>query len=316
MANRTRALARAFTGLTLITYLLVVLGAVVRARGAGLACPDWPLCFGELVPALDFGVILEWGHRALAGSVSLLLVGLSAWMYQDRRAWAACRGLLGVSFVVLALQVVLGGLTVLKLLASWTVTSHLLVGNLFGVCLTLLSARLFEVAQEQDGPVMSAPVSPALQGLAWGVAGLYLAQMTLGGLVSSRFAGLVCPQWPACAGDMFFPSFGGLLGLQLTHRLVAYALTFAIAAFAWGAWDHPRLGGRSRLLLLLVIVQVALGIANVLLRLPVEVTALHSATAAALGAATALVVRDAARARTAPPLAAAPTPAALPEIVA
>jgi cytochrome c oxidase assembly protein subunit 15 len=190
------------------------------------------------------------------------------------------------------------------------------VGNLFGVCLTLLSARLFEVAQEQDGPVRSAPVSPALQGLAWGVAGLYLAQMTLGGLVSSRFAGLVCPQWPACAGDMFFPSFGGLLGLQLTHRLVAYALTFAIAALAWGAWDHPRLGGRSRLLLLLVIAQVALGIANVLLRLPVEVTALHSATAAALGAATALVVRDAARARTAPPLAAAPTPAALPEIVA
>jgi heme A synthase len=194
----------AFTGLTLITYLLVVLGAVVRARGAGLACPDWPLCFGELVPALDFGVILEWGHRALAGSVSILLVGLSAWLYQDRRAWTACRGLLGLSFVVLAVQVVLGGLTVLKLLASWTVTSHLLVGNLFGVCLTLLSARLFEVAEERDGAAVTAPVSPTLRALAWGVAGLYLAQMTLGGLVSSRFAGLVCPQWPACAGDLYF----------------------------------------------------------------------------------------------------------------
>lgn len=315
MANRTRALARAFTGLTFITYLLVVFGAVVRARGAGLACPDWPLCFGELVPTLDLGVILEWGHRALAGSVSLLLVGLSIWLRQDRRAWAACRGLLGVSFVVLAVQVVLGGLTVLKLLASWTVTSHLLVGNAFGVCLTLLSARLYELSEDGEAAAV-APVTGALQALAWGIAGLYVAQMTLGGLVSSRFAGLVCPQWPACAGDLYFPSFEGLLGLQLSHRLVAYALTLAISAFAWSAWDHPRLGGRSRLLLLLVIAQVALGIGNVLLRLPVEVTALHSATAAALGAATALVVRDAVRARTAPPLAAAPTPAALPEIVA
>lgn len=314
MADRTRALARAFTGLTLITYLLVVFGAVVRARGAGLACPDWPLCFGELVPALDLGVILEWGHRALAGSVSILLVGLSIWLYQDRRAWAACRGLLGVSFVVLAVQVVLGGLTVLKLLASWTVTSHLLVGNAFGVCLTLLSARLFELANGDDATIPAA--SAAQRGLAWLIAALYLTQMTLGGLVSSRFAGLVCPQWPACAGDLYFPSFDGLLGLQLSHRLVAYALTFAISAFAWSTWDHPRLGGRSRALLLLVIAQVALGIGNVLLRLPVEVTALHSATAAALGAATALVVRDAARARTAPPLDTAPTPAALPEIVA
>ncbi|MGI9431363.1 MAG: COX15/CtaA family protein, partial [Myxococcota bacterium] len=70
-------LARGFFALAALTYVLIVLGALVRAHGAGLACPDWPLCFGEVIPTFDFKIAFEWGHRALAGTVGLIFLGLA-----------------------------------------------------------------------------------------------------------------------------------------------------------------------------------------------------------------------------------------------
>src|SRR4051794_12103686 len=73
-------LARLFFALSAVTYGLLVFGASVRVHGAGLACPDWPLCLGRVVPELDFQVFMEWGHRALASMVStgfLVLGGLA-----------------------------------------------------------------------------------------------------------------------------------------------------------------------------------------------------------------------------------------------
>ena len=75
-ARRAQLLARAFTVLIVLTLGLIVLGALVRAHGAGLACPDWPRCFGVWVPVLDLRIGFEWAHRAMAGSISLLFAGL------------------------------------------------------------------------------------------------------------------------------------------------------------------------------------------------------------------------------------------------
>ena len=69
---------RASPALLGLTWALIVLGALVRAHAAGLACPDWPLCFGELVPRFDLKVAFEWGHRVTAGVVSLAFAALAA----------------------------------------------------------------------------------------------------------------------------------------------------------------------------------------------------------------------------------------------
>src|SRR5213076_732370 len=82
------------------TYLLIVLGAVVRISGSGMGCGDhWPLCNGDLFPSLtDIPTVIEWSHRLVAGVVSILVVGLV--VLDWRRAWPA--------LALLIVQIILG----------------------------------------------------------------------------------------------------------------------------------------------------------------------------------------------------------------
>ncbi|MEO0601597.1 MAG: COX15/CtaA family protein [Myxococcota bacterium] len=260
-------------GLTLATIGLVVFGASVRVHGAGLACPDWPLCFGQVVPALDFSVGLEWGHRVLAGGISLGFVALGGLVFRFREELPRFVPVLwGVAALVLAVQIVLGGLTVLELLAEWTVTSHLLAGNTFCVLLFLLAVSV------SDAPSSERPaVGPALRVTAVLVGLMVPVQIALGGLVSSSYAGMTCPGFPACYGDVWFPTLSGPMGLQVMHRIGAWTLLGLAVVQAGVAWTAPRpVRTRSLVLLGLVLAQGVVGALNVLWLLPVEVTLLHS----------------------------------------
>jgi cytochrome c oxidase assembly protein subunit 15 len=279
MQQRARKLGHGFAAITALTYGLIVLGALVRAHGAGLACPDWPLCFGDWVPRFDVRIAFEWGHRAVAGVISLLFVGAGALALRDPAIRPALSSLLLTTGALLALQILLGALTVWHLLASWTVTSHLLAGNAFALGLAMTTRALFRLASP------GSPREPVDAGVRFAVsvaAALLLVQMVLGGLVSSTYAGLACTEWPACNAGVFFPSFEGALGTHLMHRLAAYTLTGMVIVCAWLGRNEGRLGGLLRAAVAVSLVQVAVGVANVLLRLPVEVTGLHSALAAAL----------------------------------
>ncbi|MDP3940068.1 MAG: COX15/CtaA family protein, partial [Deltaproteobacteria bacterium] len=136
VALHARRAGRLFFALVGLTWMLIVFGAIVRAHGAGLACPDWPYCFGSLLPRLDFRVLLEWGHRAIAGSLVLLFTGAARYTLREPELRARVGGKILLASALLAVQVVLGGLTVLHLLAEWSVVSHLVTGNAF--CLVLL----------------------------------------------------------------------------------------------------------------------------------------------------------------------------------
>jgi cytochrome c oxidase assembly protein subunit 15 len=280
-------LSRAYAALVALTAGQLVLGALVRAHGAGLACPDWPLCFGTLLPQMDFRVAFEYGHRVTGGLVCLLFLGLSALCLAFPKTRELTGRLSAVGGFLIVLQVVLGGLTVLQLLAAWSVTAHLVIGNLFAATLLLIQQRLSQAGREAGTPGSEATLrkTPAPLGLRLAVAGagaLLLFQVVLGGLVSSRHAGLACLEWPACAGGVFWPSFEGAQGLHLLHRTNGYLLLASLALCAFLARHEARLARLTALAALLATVQVGLGIANVLLRLPVEVTALHSAGAAGL----------------------------------
>ena len=145
---RFRHLAGGTLGLT---YVLMLLGAYTSAIGAGLSCPDWPACYGAWVPFLHPGIIAnspysawqifaEWFHRGLAMVVGFLILGmtLAAWRVQRDRplvVWTATLALL-----LLPIQVVLGGLTVTRLLQPLIVTAHL--GTAVMILLALMTATL------------------------------------------------------------------------------------------------------------------------------------------------------------------------------
>jgi cytochrome c oxidase assembly protein subunit 15 len=267
---------------TLLIFALIVIGSVVRTTGSGLACPDWPLCQGRLIPPLQFNVMIEWFHRLIALLVSLAIFGIAAWTLSRPTLRPRLAGLALVAVALLAVQVLLGALTVWKLLDPSVVSGHLAVGMLLFV--TVLSYTL--VAQRGVEPMEAAAglVRPAGLLAACTLATvLTYVQALLGGVVSTHHAGLVCPDWPTCDGQ-WFPPLQGLVGLQMLHRFGAYVLTASLLLAATLARNAPDAGVRAgvRMALTLMMAQVVMGVCNVYLGAPVWLSAAHLATAVAL----------------------------------
>src|SRR6266567_1177563 len=108
-----------------VTYFLIGLGGTVLATNSGLSCPDWPLCYGQAYYSGTYQVFLEQFHRFTAATVSilivLLLIGVIAWARKDR----ALLTMAIAAPMLLAIQIVLGGLTVLWKLPPQIITAHL-----------------------------------------------------------------------------------------------------------------------------------------------------------------------------------------------
>jgi cytochrome c oxidase assembly protein subunit 15 len=281
-------LARLYLILTGLVFFLIALGGWVRNLGAGLACPDWPLCFGKLLPHFDIQIFAEFFHRLVAGLVSLLFLGLFIYVLLDGTRRKFFLRLNTLALLLLMVQIVLGGLTVLNLLQHDVVTLHLSTGTLFFSVILITTARAIRFNNNLNPQALLDDRKREAPPLAWRLHAVAIAflfmQIVLGGAVSSRMAGLACPDFPTCLGE-WFPGLDGAVGFHFMHRVGAIFTFLAIGLYAVVAVvtvPVPRIQKQFAWLGSLLVLQVALGIGNVLMRLPWPMSVAHLAVAEAL----------------------------------
>jgi len=252
-----------------LTFLLLLLGGIVHNTHSSLACPDWPLCNGQVFPVMQGGVLIEHSHRLLASLVGICTIALLALLVRrggvtgERDLVWLGSGALGLVIV----QGVLGGLTVIFRLPTWTSTAHLAVSMLFFLTVLYLAMRL-GTQPRRDA------LSTRVRRILWVGVGLTYLQIVLGALIRHLGAGLSCIDVPYCAGTLW--PVGGYAQAHMLHRLVGVVLFFVLVVVSVVAARAMRGGLRALALLLPVLVaaQIGLGLWSVTSFLaPVQVTA-------------------------------------------
>lgn len=194
-------------------FLLIALGGIVRVTNSGLACPDWPLCHGELIPPLDLSTYIEYSHRLTTTIVTGLLLISTAVAWTRYRNLRRVRNLLALSIVFLGFQVMLGAVTVLNELPPHIVTAHLAIAELiFG---SLILALVWVTKPDS---LYNSYSRRLVYFVLFGSIGTFVILLS-GSYIVGSGTGSSCPSWPFC-GDGIIPSTSAGL-VHMSHRILA-----------------------------------------------------------------------------------------------
>lgn len=286
-----------------VALIVIALGALTRLSDAGLGCPDWPGCYGHLgVPQSADSPQKAWiemVHRYVAGTFALLVISVAVLSVLN----AAKRGisylvLAFLLFAVVVYQALLGMWTVTLKLWPIVVMQHLLGG------MTLLGLLWWAYLKSRNSDHLSQPVTKLRVAAIIGLL-LMFFQIALGAWTSTNYASLSCDSFPFCQTGSpvsfdFSQAFklfsadsinyeGGVLSeaarqtIQMTHRFGALVLLVYLSLFSLAVLQR-KLPLRAHLIVLLalLLLQIGLGIINVLFQLPLVTAVLHTLVAAVL----------------------------------
>lgn len=300
----------------ILALCVVVLGAYVRLTDAGLGCPDWPGCYGTLtVPQSEAAILKaqtvyphstievgkawrEMAHRYLAGTLGMIVLAIFALAWRIKREVNASPWVSTSLLAIITFQAMLGMWTVTMLLKPAIVSAHLLGG------MTTL-AMLVWLAHRHWGSYSSNIVNSTLLKFAIRFAIVILfMQIFLGGWTSTNYAALACTDFPTCHGvwmpEMDFKDAfhlvrelgqnadGGALTLasitaiQWTHRIGALITLIYLGILALNVLKYGQLKRLGVMLVVALLAQISLGIANLILHLPLVLAVAHNFTAGVL----------------------------------
>ncbi|MGE0315448.1 MAG: heme A synthase [Lautropia sp.] len=294
-----------------LTFDLILFGSFVRVADAGLGCPDWPGCYGRVTPigaiheiraeasanpdgpVTVFKAWVEMLHRYLATALGVLVIAL---LWLARRHPRASVPLAAFTLAWIILQGLFGMWTVTLKLQPVIVTAHLLGAM-------VLLGLLFAQANRID-PTPTTPVGASLNVGAGVLLAAIVLQIALGGWVSTNYAALACPDFPACQGSLW-PDMDLRMGFELwrplgktgagepltlqaltaihyVHRLLAYLVLGGVFWLGWRLRALPSLRTPGNWLLAVGAAQLVTGLSNIFLEWPAVAQVLHTGGAAAL----------------------------------
>ncbi len=301
---------------TILALCVVVLGAYVRLSDAGLGCPDWPGCYGALsVPQSETAIqkaqeiypnsLIETGkawkemaHRYLAGTLGLVVLAVFGLAWHARQTIKVSPLLPAALLLIISFQAMLGMWTVTMLLKPVIVSAHLIGG------MTTLALLTWIAHRHWGSYTSSIAASPKLKLLIRGALLILLAQVFLGGWTSTNYAALACTDFPTCHGvwmpEMDFKdafhlvrelgqsanggnlTLSALTAIQWTHRIGALITFIYFSSLALMLIKMPQFKKIALLLLAALIAQICIGIANLVLQLPLVLAVAHNLGAALL----------------------------------
>tara|TARA_B100001179_G_scaffold227015_1_gene208904 strand:+ start:3962 stop:4936 length:975 start_codon:yes stop_codon:yes gene_type:complete len=297
---------------TCFAFLVVALGAWTRLADAGLGCPDWPGCYGFFTlptspeeinlannrfPATPYEVakaIPEVFHRFFAAGLGLLIMGIFICIRRNSNADDSLKKISGFLLIWVIFQGVFGYLTVSLKLLPIIVTGHLLFGFLTTVLLWLLHLKILD---KEDKGKSKWIFSSYLKRLIFLSIMLVTFQIFLGAWTSTNYASLSCPDFPLCQG-MLIPEVNFLGGFNLmqevglnylggqmdqesrtaihfVHRLGALLVTAFVLFLVLKLFNDRKIQ-IALIILILLVMQILLGISNIIFQLPLLIAVAHN----------------------------------------
>jgi len=264
------------------TLVLITIGGVVRVTESGLGCPDWPLCYGKVIPPIEFHSLIEYSHRLLANVVSVLVIGLLiVGVVKYRHEPTVLRPVVLIT-ILLVVQVGLGAWTVLAELPHELVTAHLAVAEAIFSLLVFTGVLAYQ--RNLDLVRSGGNERKRLDWLmpACSAGAVYLVIIS-GSYVVGSSATYACVSWPLCQNLDFVKWDDFLAYVNMFHRLVAGILLIILIRVVMVLWKRYETFRLFRLIGLAVVcaivVEVALGAANPLMHFTPFVRAAHLSVA-------------------------------------
>lgn len=236
------------------TALLIVLGSVVCIADASAACPDWPWCYGRVVPPLEIKAILEYTHRVVAALTTLLIVvaALVGWRRARHLPWVSRPPLVAIGFVLAV--IVFGALVVLRGLPPWAAALDL--GSALMVLALMVAAATAAHAQRpRAGHAARVSWHTPLGQMSLIALGAVYAALVSAVLVAEPGSVVRCLSWPTYAA----PGAGHVARSTLAG--VASLLVLGTVTAAWRpASRRPVLARTATVVALLLVLATVLAL--------------------------------------------------------
>lgn len=274
----------------LLSLLTILLGPYVRAEDAGMACPDWPLCHGYVIPPLDYQIYLEFIHRLIAGVMGIIYL---VWFFigiKNQHIRKRFLPYLILSSTVLLVQILLGRETITRQLNAYVVKFHLLNAIFYISIIYYIFYKLYFDEKTKTNEHKSSEVKSLNLLTTIFLVFIYL-QIFLGGRVSANYVGLVCSKFPHCYTEVvnnsnqqiintvYIPPLQGGFEMHFTHRFFGIFLLLAGFYLFYQFYKNQFMVNHCIFLVSLLMFQVFLGIMNIIFELPTLIRVLHSFTA-------------------------------------